>query len=92
MASGSIVTKFGSVVGTGIKFAIEYYGIDNVMYGSDYPCWEPKEALRLIEEINLSEADKQKLFVDNVRRIFGLPHMHGKEHMRALAAGSAAAE
>ena len=31
----------------GIKFAIEYYGIDNVMYGSDYPCWEPAEALRV---------------------------------------------
>ena len=77
----------------GIKFAIEYYGIDNVMYGSDYPCWEPAEALRLIEQINLSEEDKQKLFVGNVRRIFGLPHMNGSAHMRAQSnAGSAAAE
>ena len=25
----------------GMKFAIEYYGIDHVMYGTDYPCWEP---------------------------------------------------
>jgi aminocarboxymuconate-semialdehyde decarboxylase len=56
-----------------MKFAIEYYGIDNVMYGSDYPCWEPAEALRLIGEIDLSEADKHKLFVANVRRIFNLP-------------------
>jgi len=56
----------------GIKFAIEYYGIDNVMYGSDYPCWEPAEALRLIDEIELSESDKQKLFHDNVKRIFNL--------------------
>ena len=77
----------------GIKFAIEYYGIDNVMYGSDYPCWEPAEALRLIEQINLSEEDKQKLFVGNVRRIFGLPHMNGSAHMKAQRdAGSAAAE
>ncbi|MCC6889589.1 MAG: amidohydrolase family protein [Hyphomicrobiales bacterium] len=57
----------------GIKFALEYYGIDNVMYGSDYPCWEPAEALRLIEQIELSEADKHKLFVANVQRIFNLP-------------------
>lgn len=57
----------------GMKFAIEYYGVENVMYGSDYPCWEPAEALRLIAEIPLSAADKQKLFVDNVRRIFNLP-------------------
>jgi aminocarboxymuconate-semialdehyde decarboxylase len=69
----------------GIEFAIKYYGIDNVMYGSDYPCWEPSEALRLIEEIDLSEADKEKLFVGNVRRIFGLPHVNGKAAMAAAA-------
>jgi len=56
----------------GIKFAIDYYGIDNVMYGSDYPCWEPAEALELIAKIDLSEADKHKLFVGNVRRIFNV--------------------
>ena len=43
------------------------------LYGSDYPCWEPSEALRLLEAVKLSEADKKKLFVDNVRRVFGLP-------------------
>ncbi len=56
----------------GIKFAIEYYGIDNVMYGTDYPCWDPATCLRLIEEIGLTEADKRKLFHDNARRILGL--------------------
>ena len=75
----------------GIRFAIDYYGIDNVMYGSDYPCWEPAEALRLIDEINLSEEDKHKLFVGNVRRIFGLPHMNGAAAM-APGASAAAAE
>lgn len=59
----------------GIKFAIDYYGIDHVMYGSDYPCWEPAEALRLIEELDLSPGDRQKLFVDNVRQVFRLPAM-----------------
>ena len=56
----------------GMKFAIEYYGIDNVMYGTDYPCWEPAQALKLIDELKLSAADKQKLFYDNARRILGL--------------------
>ena len=40
----------------GMKFAIEYYGIDNVMYGTDYPCWEPAQALKLIDELKLSAA------------------------------------
>jgi aminocarboxymuconate-semialdehyde decarboxylase len=56
----------------GIAFAIDYYGIDHVMYGTDYPCWDPAPCLKLIDEIKLSDADKQKLFYDNARRILGL--------------------
>ncbi len=56
----------------GMKFAIDYYGIDNVMYGADFPCWEPAEALKLLAEIQLSEMDKQKLFYGNARRILDL--------------------
>jgi aminocarboxymuconate-semialdehyde decarboxylase len=56
----------------GMKFAIDYYGIDHVMYGTDYPCWDPATALRLIEEIPLSPEDRQKLFYDNAVRILGL--------------------
>ncbi|MGA8496595.1 MAG: amidohydrolase family protein [Xanthobacteraceae bacterium] len=56
----------------GIAFAIDYYGIDHVMYGTDYPCWDPAPCLKLIEEIKLSDADKQKLFHDNARRILNL--------------------
>jgi aminocarboxymuconate-semialdehyde decarboxylase len=55
-----------------MKFAIDYYGIDQVMYGSDYPCWDPATALKLIEEIGLSDTDKDKLFYGNARRILNL--------------------
>lgn len=58
---------------TGIRFAIEYYGIDRVMYGTDYPCWEPSECLAYLAEIELTEDEKQKLFIDNARRILNLP-------------------
>ena len=57
----------------GIKFAVEYYGIDHVMYGSDYPCWTPADALRLFQEIGLSAADQQRVLSDNARKLFGLP-------------------
>jgi aminocarboxymuconate-semialdehyde decarboxylase len=55
----------------GIRFAIDYYGIDNVMYGTDYPCWDPAPCLKLIDEITLSDADKHKLFYGNARHILG---------------------
>ena len=56
----------------GIKFAIDYYGIDHIMYGTDYPCWDPATCLSMIDELNLSDADRQKLFYDNARRILNL--------------------
>jgi len=43
-----------------------------VMYGSDYPCWDPATALQLIDEIGLSDTDKDKLFYRNARRILNL--------------------
>jgi aminocarboxymuconate-semialdehyde decarboxylase len=68
-----MVTDTVSPHSLGIKFAIEYYGIDHVMYGTDYPCWDPATCLRLIDEIDLLPADRQKLFYDNARRVFRLP-------------------
>lgn len=56
----------------GMRFAIEYYGIDNVMYGTDYPCWDPATCLALLDEIELSDADREKLFRSNAIRILGL--------------------
>jgi aminocarboxymuconate-semialdehyde decarboxylase len=56
----------------GMKFAIEYYGIDHVMYGTDYPCWDPAAALALLNQLDLPQEDRQKLFYDNARRILNL--------------------
>jgi aminocarboxymuconate-semialdehyde decarboxylase len=56
----------------GLKFAIDYYGIDHVMYGTDYPCWDPATALKLLSEVGLSQDDQEKIFYRNARRILGL--------------------
>jgi aminocarboxymuconate-semialdehyde decarboxylase len=56
----------------GIKFAIDYFGIDHVMYGTDYPCWDPAACLKLLDELDLSDADKHKLLYANARRILNL--------------------
>jgi aminocarboxymuconate-semialdehyde decarboxylase len=56
----------------GIKFAIDYYGADHVMYGSDYPCWSPADALRFLGETGISEEDRTKILYGNARRILGL--------------------
>jgi aminocarboxymuconate-semialdehyde decarboxylase len=56
-----------------MKFALDYYGIDHIIYGTDYPCWNPTIALKLFNEIGLSQSDLQKIFHDNAKEFFGLP-------------------
>lgn len=56
----------------GIKFAVDFYGVDHIMYGSDYPCWSPAAALELFDEIGLPKEDQEKILYSNARRILGL--------------------
>jgi aminocarboxymuconate-semialdehyde decarboxylase len=58
----------------GMKFAVEYYGVDHIMYGTDYPCWDPEIALELFDKIGLSSEDQEKIFYGNANRLFGLPN------------------
>ena len=55
-----------------MKFAIDFYGVDHVLYGDDYPCWNPESALRVFDELELSQEDRQKILYDNARRVFKL--------------------
>ena len=55
-----------------MKFAIDFYGADHVLYGDDYPCWNPESALRVFDELELSPEDRQKILYDNARRVFRL--------------------
>lgn len=56
----------------GIKFAIDFYGVDHVLYGSDYPCWSPAAALKFFGETGMSPEDQEKIFRGNARRILKL--------------------
>lgn len=58
-----------------MKFALDFYGIDHIIYGTDYPCWNPTIALKLFAEVGLSEADLRKIFYENAKRVFALPEV-----------------
>jgi aminocarboxymuconate-semialdehyde decarboxylase len=68
----------------GMKFAVEFYGVDHVIYGSDYPCWTPADALRFFSEIGLSDEDQQKILYGNARRLFDLDR-HDQGALGAVA-------
>ena len=56
----------------GVKLAVEFYGVDHVMWGDDYPCWNPEGAHRVFRECGLNEADTEKIMNSNARRILNL--------------------
>jgi aminocarboxymuconate-semialdehyde decarboxylase len=57
----------------GMKFALNYYGIDHIIYGTDYPCWNPTIALELFNQIGMSDDELKKIFYGNAKRFFALP-------------------
>ena len=67
---------FGSVAGT--KCGLEFYGVDNVLFASDCP-FDPekgpgyiRETIKVIEELDISETDRQKIFAGNAERLLKL--------------------
>ena len=56
----------------GLRLALDFYGVDHVMYGDDYPCWNAPSALKIFEELNLSKEVQQKILSENARRVLGL--------------------
>ena len=54
------------------KELIYTYGIDNVLFGTDYPMWKPEEELVRFMKIELSKDERQKILYDNCARLLGI--------------------
>jgi aminocarboxymuconate-semialdehyde decarboxylase len=55
-----------------LRSALELVGPERVMFGSDYPFWDPQRTFDTIEASGLSDADVAAIRSDNARRLFGL--------------------
>ena len=56
----------------GVRFAVDFYGADQVMYGSDYPCWDPVKSLAIIDELDLDDDAYRQITRDNATAFFRL--------------------
>lgn len=68
----------------GMKFAIEFFGVDHVMYGTDYPCWMPADCLRYLAAVGMSEAEREKIMAGNARAFFNLDRAAARAAEREL--------
>lgn len=67
---------FGSLSGT--KCGLDFFGVDNLLFASDSP-FDPekgpgyiRETIKVIEALPISEAERQKIYEGNTRRLLKL--------------------
>ena len=60
-----------------LALALEFYGDERVLFGSDYPWWPPKRGLDFVRE-SLDGARLQQVLADNSRRVLALAPAEGK--------------
>ncbi len=51
---------------------IDAYGVDRVMFGTDYPMWKPDEEIERFMQLELSEEERKKILFDNAAKLLGL--------------------
>jgi len=64
-----------------IRTAVEFYDESHVLYGTDYPCWDPDAALQVVAEASLGERTESLVLNENVERLFALGAASKKEQI-----------
>ena len=54
------------------KEMIRKWGADRVMFGTDYPMWNPQPEINCLMDMSLTEEEYRRIFWDNAARVFGL--------------------
>ncbi|MBQ8309538.1 MAG: amidohydrolase [Clostridia bacterium] len=53
-----------------VKNLIDYYGADRVLFGSDFPMWDPVHELETFMKLNLSESERRMILADNAKKVY----------------------
>ena len=52
--------------------AVHRFGVENVLYGTDYPMWSPKDELQRFMRLQLSDREREDILWNNAARLFEL--------------------
>jgi aminocarboxymuconate-semialdehyde decarboxylase len=55
-----------------VRMLVEFLGADRVMFGSDYPFWDPARSVRALGAAALDSADAARVRASTARALFGL--------------------
>lgn len=65
-----IITNSGVAWEKAIKFTQDVVGVDRVMYAMDYPYQYAVDEVAVMDNMQMSDADKMKFFQTNAQRVF----------------------
>ncbi|MCZ6672008.1 MAG: amidohydrolase family protein [Verrucomicrobia bacterium] len=68
----SIYMDIVSPLAEAMQFAVEFSGPEKLLFSSDHPWVLPKYIIEPLRSLNLPEADEQKIFHGNARKLFQL--------------------
>jgi len=51
---------------------IRLYGVDRVMFGTDYPLWDPVEEVERFNKLDLSEEEREKILYKNAEKFYNI--------------------
>lgn len=54
------------------KELIMTYGAERVLFGTDYPMWDPKTEIKKFMEIDLTEKQREDILYHNTAKLFGI--------------------
>ena len=66
------VDTCSSIAFIGVKRAqelIRHYGADHVLFGTDFPMWDAKDELAYLEEMDLTQEERDLIFSQNAKRL-----------------------
>jgi 5-carboxyvanillate decarboxylase len=66
------VTTSGMNFAPPLRMTMEVLGVDNVIFAADYPFEVVRDAVEAVDALDLPEADKEKLYHLNAKRVFAL--------------------
>lgn len=51
---------------------IHAYGVDRVLFGTDYPLWTPESEIERFMQLDLTESEREDILCNNAARLFGI--------------------
>ena len=66
------ITTSGVMSGPALRLSLEIVGEDNIMFAADYPYESVEDGVKFLDEVEITDTQRRKIYAENAVRIFRL--------------------